>query len=190
MLVVLEGIDNSGKTYQAKALKSELEKEGIYVNINKEMFSKIRGVTKRLVDEGKLPQFVQKIAYGKVEKPEIENREWPPRQLIIIDRFIHTVLAYAKVSRYYIKLCESMKRYKLYDLAIYVDITPDEALERSKISHDDMRYSWDYLNSARMNYLNFVESNELKLLDGMRSKEEVTEDIIALMKEHFRSIKG
>jgi len=185
MLVVLEGIDNSGKTYQAKALKSKLKMEGVKVNIHKELFSKMRGVTKRLVDEGKLPLIVKKIVYGKIEEHKIENCEWPPREIIIIDRFIHTVLAYAKVSRHYINLCESLKRHHLYDLVIYVDITPDEALERSKIAHDDMRYSWDYLNSARLNYLEFVASNELILLDGMRPKEEVTGAIISLMKDHF-----
>ena len=189
MLVVLEGIDNSGKTYQANALKSKLEMQGTKVSINKEMFSKIRGVTKSLVDEGKLPHILQKIAGGRVNQHEIGDREWPPRKIIIIDRFIHTVLAYAKVSRYYIKLCESLKRHPLYDLAIYVDVTADEALARSKIAHDNMRYSWDYLNSARQNYLKFIDSNELELLDGMRPREEVTEDIIALMKDHYLSFE-
>ncbi|MDP6157157.1 MAG: dTMP kinase [Candidatus Thermoplasmatota archaeon] len=189
MLVILEGIDNSGKSYQAKALKSKLEKEGTKVNINKEMFSKIRGVTKGLVNEGRIPSLFDKIMNGKVKERKIDYSEWPPPEIIIIDRFIHTVLAYAKVSRYYIKLCESMKRHHLYDLAIYVDITPDEALERSKLANDNMRYSWDYLNSARLNYLKFVESNELILVDGMRPKEEVTEAIISLMKDHFYSNK-
>ena len=185
MLVVLEGIDNSGKTCQAKYLKSILEGDETRVSIHKELFSKIRGVTMGLKHEGRLPLIVRKIVSGKVEPDEIEKGEWPPREIIIIDRFIHTVLAYAKINRYYMDLCEFLTRYRLYDLAIYVDITADEALLRSKIAHDDMRYSWDYLNSARLNYLKFVESKELLPLDGMRPKEEVTDSIIALMKDRF-----
>ena len=185
MIVVLEGIDNSGKTYQANELKRILERQGTEVNINKEFFSKIRGVMTKMVNDGRIPSVVQKILEIKVVGHESKNCNWPPRELIIIDRFIHTVLAYAKVNDYYMNLCETLKRYRLYDLAIYVDITADEALERSRIANDNMDYSWDYLNSARMNYLKFVKSDGLKLLDGMRSKEEVTESLIALIKDHF-----
>ena len=92
MLVILEGIDNSGKSYQAKALKSKLEKEGTKVNINKEMISKIRGVTKGLVNEGRIPSLFDKIMNGKVKERKIDYSEWPPPEIIIIDRFIHTVL--------------------------------------------------------------------------------------------------
>ena len=187
MFIVFEGIDNAGKTYQIGVVRSILREEGYRVSVHKEFFSKIREILKRQMLKGKLPSFVNVIYDNVMAAVGNDNGSGEDDGIVMIDRFIHTVLAYGKTEKENIDWLRSLNRKDLYDLGIFIDITPEEALNRSEKDNDDMSYSWDYLNNARENYLKFVENGELVMVDGMRDRVEVTGEIIQLIRDRLSS---
>jgi len=187
MFIVFEGIANAGKTYQLEVVRSILEEEGYGVSVHKDFFAKIREMLKRQMARGKLPPFVN-VIYGSIMGAVgTDNNSEGDDEIVMIDRFIHTVLAYAKAEKQNIDWLRSLPRKDLYDLGIFIDITPEEALNRSEQDNDHMSYSWDYLNNARENYLKFVDNGELISVSGMREKEKVTEEIMELIRSSISS---
>ena len=188
MFVVLEGIDNSGKSYQAYAVKEELGKEGVRVVVHKDLFQKIFEMLRRRYDRGMFSPFAEAMISGALAlfgNGETVNTD---ADVVIVDRFIHTVLAYGEPENRSAGVMKDLDRVEMYDLGIYIDVTPEEAMERSRRAEDGMRHSGDYLSAARENYLGFVEKGELVLVDGIRSREEVTEEIVRLVKEKRDSL--
>ncbi len=187
MFIVFEGIDNAGKTYQIEVVRSILEEEGYHVGVHKEFFAKIREMLKRQLIMGKLPPFVNVIYDNIMMAVGNGNIGSEDGEIVMIDRFIHTVLAYGKVEKENIDWLRSLPRKDLYDLGIFIDITPEEALIRSGKDNDQMSYSLDYLSAAQENYLKFVENEELISVNGMQEKEKVTEEIMELIRSSISS---
>ena len=183
MFVVLEGIDNSGKTYQTKAIKAELEREGVRAIIRKEFFPKIFEMLKRRYDKGMFSPFVEAMISGVIAMFGVSEAGITDADVVIIDRFVHTVLAYGEADNRSVDIIDDLDRSELYDLAIYIDITPEEAMERSRRGDDNMRYSRDYLSVVREHYLGFVDKGELIFVDGMRPRETVTREIMELLQQ-------
>ncbi len=185
MLIVLEGIDNSGKTYQSEMLRQRLFEKGHRVRILKSILPKVTESFSRQERQGKLPPLLQgfleaaRTAFGMSEARGDEG------ELVIIDRFIHTIIAHGMAGDANVEWLSEMRRAELYDLGIYLDVTPEEAVARSRKAQDGMRYTTEYLGGVRKHYLDFVEEGELILVDGMRDRDVITRELMGIIEAGF-----
>lgn len=208
MFVVLEGIDNAGKTYQGQIICSLLGKEGYRVEVYKKLHLKILETLKRQLGiaatSSGLENFFDPTLKSKsnsVPSKDVHKKYGEPRsdtlegfgcvkegqgadRIVIMDRFIHTVFAYGEAAPWTIQWLRTLPREKLYDIVIYIDITPEEALERAKSTNDVRKYTHDYLDSARKKYQKYLLKGEMIPVNGMQPREDVTRDILATMRSH------
>lgn len=185
MFVVFEGIDNSGKTFQAGAVRKELVLGGHTVRVRKNLFLKLAEVLQRQSDLGKLPLAVASFLNAARAAFGADERERDPGEIVIIDRFVHTIIAHGRAGDMDVTWIEGVRRTELYDVGIYIDITPEEAVRRAEFPGAEMEYSAEYLEQIRNHYLRFVEAGELILIDGMRDREMVTRDIMKILEKRL-----
>jgi len=173
--IVVEGGDKSGKSTQIDLLKKFLDEQGIDNILTREpggsgsvIAEKIREI---ILDKShtKMDNRTELLLYlasraqhvSEIVKPSLEKG-----QVVICDRFDGSTFAYQgaarKIDYKEIELMNNWAKYGLEpDLVIYLDITPEQAAERSREEkHDrlDME-ARDFHEAVRQGYLQQAKHN-------------------------------
>lgn len=200
--IVFEGIDGSGKTTQARLLAERLSAEGRCVRLTAEPTDLPSGKLLREALGGKIKKSECEMALMFVEDRIAHNRDTENgieallnRGITVIcDRYYYSTLAYQGQSTDY----EWVKTMNLRcpeirkpDLCIYVDLLPEQSLERIVRGRDSVEIyeNTETLTRVREQFLSVIrdlgETDNVCIVDGYRTVEEIAEDIAATVASLF-----
>lgn len=204
MFVVLEGIDGSGKTTQCADVVSILQKEGIDAICTKEPTDGEIGqlIRKVLSQEVKVPaasiQYL--IAADRAVHQEEIEQYLSEGKMIISDRYFWSAIAYGTADKNDIDFANNAQilmvsqsilsmynQFLLPDLSLYLDVSIDTAGKRlSEMDKVKELYERkEKLEAIDKGYKWLLEQfpQAFTRIDGEKSSEDVTRDIIAAIKK-------
>lgn len=196
--IVFEGIDGSGKTTQARLLAEALEKKGRSVRLTAEPTDLPTGRALRDALGGRVSKSECEMAVLFVQDRIAHNIQ-PTDGIVallesgvdvICDRYYYSTLAYQGQSTDYAWVkamnlrCPQITK---PDLCIYVDLLPEQSLERISRGRESVEIyeNLETLTRVREQFLSVIrdlgEEDNICIVDGYRSMEEVSEDIFAIV---------
>lgn len=196
--IVFEGIDGSGKTTQSRLLAEALEREGRRVKLTAEPTDLPTGRALRDALGGRVSKSECEMAVLFVED-RIAHNIHPTDGIsalidsgvdVICDRYYYSTLAYQGQSTDYdwVKAmnlrCPEIRK---PDLCIYVDLLPEQSLERISKGRNSVEIyeNIETLTKVRQQFLSVIrdlgEEDNVCIVDGYRTVEEVAEDIRAIV---------
>ncbi|NLE06274.1 MAG: dTMP kinase [Crenarchaeota archaeon] len=183
IFIVIEGLDGSGKTTQAKILARKLRK-------NYDTFFTVEP------SDGRIGSFIRKqILYDKTRPPvsieallfaadridHIINQVQPALndgKIVISDRYIYSSLAYQGSAGLHLDWIETINQFALKpDLALFIDVSPEIVLDRLKRKKSNMEKT-DTQRKVYAIYEKFIEKGNLIRIDGEQPKKEVADTIL------------
>ena len=179
MLVILEGLDNTGKTTIAKMLMQYYKIQGKNATLAKELSTPIGEQIKQLSKEGKLTPELKTYLFvadrrllldglGQVNKDDI----------VIFDRYVPSAIAYRMadgVDKDWVKSVN--KNFPRHDLGFYIDITPETSIERNTDQKFNILYSYEHLDRVRKAYMSILDEYSLQKIDGNNSIDNIFKQI-------------
>ncbi|MBE6576992.1 MAG: dTMP kinase [Ruminococcaceae bacterium] len=192
--IVFEGIDGSGKTTQAKLLAEYLEGQGKKAVLTAEPTKLPTGKALREALGGKVKKsecemavlFVQdRIAHNIVPEDGIEALVNAGVD-VICDRYYYSTLAYQGQSTDYAwvkSMNLSCPEIRKPDLCIYIDLLPEQSLERISKGRDSVEIyeNVETLTKVRDKFLSVIDdlsaTDNIKVINGYRTPEEVAAEI-------------
>lgn len=184
MIVVLEGIDNAGKTSIAEMLLDYFEKKGKRAILSKELTTKVGGTIKESLKDGELSPISKAFLFAADRQIRIEKLkdEMDEDNVIIFDRYLYSAIAYREAEDLSGDWVRELNKFlPKSDVNIYIDISPDESIKRNTDKKFNIHYSSHKLARIRDAYLKYVDLGELTLIDGMRDLDEVMKDVINIL---------
>lgn len=190
VVIAVEGIDGSGKTTISRRLLDIFGKCGFRAAYTYEpYYDAIRTIfemgTMELTPESEaLLMIADRYShYSKVVKEEVERGG-----IVILDRYKYSTIAYQGAVGLPTDWLREVQRYLPDpDVAIYLDVDPEEGLKRKmKGGSRSLTYFEDLerVRRAREIYLDMVSRGELALIDASPELSRVVEDVIkAIEKE-------
>ena len=196
--IVFEGIDGSGKTTQARLLAEALKKKGRSVRLTAEPTDLTTGRALRDALGGRMSKSECEMAVLFVQDRIAHNIQ-PTDGIVallesgvdvICDRYYYSTLAYQGQSTDYAWVkamnlrCPQITK---PDLCIYVDLLPEQSLERISRGRESVEIyeNLETLTRVREQFLSVIrdlgEEDNICIVDGYRSMEEVSEDIFAIV---------
>jgi dTMP kinase len=193
VFIVIEGLDGSGKTTQAKLLVEKLKiynavfttepsngKTGTYIRNN------CLYESARLPTESEALLFAaDRIEHCQTEvKPALEASK-----IVVCDRYIYSSLAYqgsAGLSLDWIKTINA--RALQPDFCVFIDVPPEKVIERLQRKKSVME-TLETQQKVREVYLKFVEKGELVRVDGDKPIEAVSEELYLKVLDMLKAAK-
>ena len=186
-IIVLEGIDGSGKTSQILRLKNTLKNQGRNVKIMCESKNKLAENLGNNLKEGE--SLKQMLLFGALRVETIKDMLKSEEEIVIYDRFILSSIAYQcqkdirmeVITKRVNELILSFYGIKPL-LTIYLNIELQEAIkrienrEKIKVSKEEEKI----LKKAKLLYEK--HSNEMKVINSNQTIEEVSSEIEKLVK--------
>jgi len=189
MIIAFEGLDKSGKHTHTKKVVEHLKNKGYDVHHlsfpNYESFSGklIRDYLDKKIDVDDdtwdYLQFINKYDVMKKYKSISNN----PNVVIVIDRYIHTQVAYGKVIN-----IDLLSLLPLPDYVFFMDIPPSVSIQRrGKFGYND-RFEEDiqFLTEVYNKYKSMVSDNWF-VIDCTREKRVVSKEILCMVDKVLRS---
>ncbi len=187
MFIVLEGIDGTGKSTQARRLAEHFTAMGKTVTLSREPTDGPWGTllrnsanTGRLSPEGELETFLKDRRQHVAEKI---SPALAAGHVVILDRYYFSTMAY-QGSRGFdpLKIREDNETFApIPDLLLILDLDVDTALSRIG-SRGDTANEFEQranLERCRQIFLSLKDEPFARLIDANRSADEVTESILA-----------
>lgn len=184
--ICLEGIDGCGKTTQAKILVKRLKKMGYPAVYTVEPSrGKIGSFIRRycLHREKRISSIVEALLFAADRIEHLNNEVLPALmegKIVVSDRYLFSSLAYQGAAGLNIDWIRKVNEYAVKpDLAIFIDVAPEVAIERLKPTKSVME-NLENERKVREIYLKLVENGELIKVNGNRSKREISNEILHL----------
>jgi dTMP kinase len=195
IFIVIEGLDGSGKTTQAKLLARKLEKTHRVLLTAEPSCGKIGAFIREdcLYEEKRLPTEAEALLFAadRIEhmysevKPALDDGK-----LVICDRYVYSSLAYqggVGLSLEWIKTINA--RALQPDFSIFIDVPPEQVIERLQRKKSVME-TLETQQKVREVYLKYVEKGELVRIDGNKPKDAVAEELYSKVLALLKSAKG
>jgi dTMP kinase len=184
--IVIEGLDGSGKTTQAKLLAVRLSRshQAVYTAEPSQgrIGTYIRGSC--LYGEKRLPTPVEALLFAADRLEHVENEIKPAvaeGKLVVCDRYVYSSLAYQGSADLSISWIAEVNRYALKpDFAVFIDVSPEKVLQRLNRRKSVME-TVETQRKVREIYLQSVAKSDLNRVNGDKSIEEVAEDLAAVV---------
>ncbi len=184
--VVVEGLDGSGKTTQARILAAKLRvsHHSIYTAepSRGEIGKFIR--TGLLYKEMRPPTSIEALLFAADRIDHIQKEVQPALNsghVIISDRYLYSSLAYQGSTGLDLEWIRAVNVHALKpDLALFIDVDPEAVQTRLKQRKSVME-DLETQRKVRSLYLQFVKKGELIRVDGSKSKQNVAEYIFAIV---------
>ncbi|MGA7009379.1 MAG: dTMP kinase [Nitrososphaeraceae archaeon] len=186
-IVVIEGMDKAGKTTQSRVLVSALRNKGklcasldfpdYSTPIGREIKSFLDG-KRDYPDETKL----MLLSANRWERKEIIDRTLSNGTILVMNRYYHSNLAYGVSKNLELDWLMTLDRgLPKEDLCIVLEIRPTISESRSKHAGDLFENDKDLLKNVYKNYRKLAKLFNWKIINGERSKEEVSRDILNMV---------
>lgn len=192
LFIVLEGLDGSGKTTIAKILTEDLSREGFkvlytYEPTDSDVVLVIKNKYKDLRDPyiDALTFALDRLIHVKLKiKPALMDGF-----IVISDRYFYSSVAYQAACGAPADWVLEVNKWALRpDLAIYLDIEPEEAISRKKglTSRFPEFEDIHLLREVRKTYLWMVEKGLLIIVNASREINQVYSDVSRLVSQKIR----
>lgn len=176
--IVLEGIDNSGKTTVSAELAKCLNSRGLRTLLRKE-FSSCYGATlkERLYSKDCSPSSREKVlAFALDRLIRYEDIRDSDYDVVVWDRYVLSAVVYRAVEGVDKNWVEGVNSiFPMPDLHLYIDVSPDISANRGLVSGKRCPYSKDFLARCRSEYLTYVASGVLRMVSGSTVDEQLAE---------------
>jgi dTMP kinase len=190
--IVIEGLDGSGKTTQAKILVRKLkESHGAVFTAEPSQGKTGRFIRNRILyGEKRSPITVEALLFAADRIEHINNEVLPKLEegrLVICDRYTYSSLAYqgsAGLSLDWIKVINQNALKP--DLSLFIDVDPEVVLSRLKRKKSVME-NLKTQQKVREIYLEFVKNGELKIIDGDKPKAEVAREVVDVVTKFLKA---
>jgi len=194
IFLVIEGLDGSGKTTQAKILAQRLS-ETYNIHLTAEPSRGKVGTFIReccLYDQTRLPTEAEALLFA-ADRVEHMQTELKPAldqgKLVICDRYLYSSLAYQGSSGLNLDWIKNINTQALQpDFSIFLDVPPERVLKRLHRKKSVME-NIDTQRKVREIYLKFVERGELIRVDGDKSRETVADELYAKVLDLLRPVR-
>ena len=183
-LIAFEGLDQSGKQTQAEALRDYIVADGRPCELlSFPDYETPVGVeiSRALHGEREYPTDVMQLLYvtNRYEKRE-QMESWLANGTVIIcDRYLASSIAYGEAQGLDPQWLTDVQRLLPQPtLTIVLDIAPETAVQRKAAGRDRYERDLELLSRVRLSYRRQAAGADWLLLDGARSKTDVSADVI------------
>jgi len=190
--IVIEGLDGSGKTTQAKLLATKLSQSHRALYTAEPSQGRIGKFIRKscLYEEKRLLNTVEALLFAADRLEHVENEIKPALQegrLVISDRYIYSSLAYQGSTGLSIDWIEEINKYALKpDFAVFIDVAPETVLRRLRRRKSVME-TLETQRKVREIYLQFVAKGDLLRIDGDKPVEDVVEDLVEVVLKFLKT---
>jgi len=193
LLITIEGIDGVGKTTQARMLVEYLKGKGFAVEQLREPTSgfwgmKIRNLTRhgRNITPKEECEWFLKDRMEDVQ--DNINPALSEGKIVVMDRYYYSNMAYQSALGLDMDRIrqENEKFAPRPDMVIILDLAPELGLARIKNNrNEELNYfeTLDYQNRVRELFLSMRDYDNVRILDGSKSVEEVQKGIRKVVNE-------
>jgi dTMP kinase len=190
LIVAFEGIDKAGKATQARLLSASLQKEGYRCRtLSFPVYTTPIGRELKLSLQGRRNYPIQ-VRYLLMSANRWEMKgelESPAVDVLILNRYIHSNIAYGVASGLDRSWLESLDRgLPEPNLVILLDISPSTSLKRKMSGRDVNEQDLAYLERVRSVYLDLAKECGWRVVDAERSVKRVHEEIYALVEDEVK----
>ncbi len=183
VLIVFEGLDQSGKQTQAELLRDQLKKDGwkarvvsfpdYGTSIGEEIARALQG------ERDYAPDVMQLLYIANRYERRGDLERWTEGGVIVVcDRYIASSIAYGEAQGLDASWLSDVQKFlPRPSLTVMLDITPETAVERKAVDRD--RYERDRAMQARVreSYRRQAAEGGWIVLDGERSKDAIAVDV-------------
>jgi dTMP kinase len=169
--IVIEGLDGSGKTTQAKLLVERLQKSHNAVYTTEPSCGKIGSFIRDrcLYEEKRLDCAVEALLFAADRVEHVQNEVVPALnegKMVVSDRYVYSSLAYQGSAGLNIDWINAINKLALKsDLAVFIDVAPETVLKRLNRKKSVME-TLETQKKVREIYLKFVANGPLVRIDG------------------------
>ena len=180
--IVIEGLDGSGKTTQARLLAEKLRQSHRAVYTAEPSRGKIGDFIRErcLYGEKRLATTVEALLFAADRVEHVENEVKPALaegKLVISDRYVYSSLAYQGASGLSLEWIKVINNFALKpDFAVFIDVTPEKVLRRLNRRKSVME-NLETQRKVREIYLKSVARGDLTRINGDKPLEEVRKDL-------------
>ena len=182
--IVIEGLDGSGKTTQAKLIAARLSRSHNAIYTAEPSQGKIGTYIREacLYGEKRLPIIVEALLFAADRIEHVEHEIKPALakgRLVLSDRYVYSSLAYQGSAGLSTAWISEINKHALKpDFAIFIDVLPEDVLQRLRRRRSVME-NLETQRKVREIYMQYVEKGELSRINGNKSMKEVAEDLAA-----------
>lgn len=194
--IVFEGIDGAGKSTQIELLSRALAQRGIITHKSAEPTSYPSGQKIREVLSGRVKVTDDELAvmFAKDRENHNTNADCGIEALLsqgitaISDRYYYSSLAYQGVQiglERVMSLNLDNPDIRRPDLCIFLDLEPQQSLERIEQRHisAEIFETYEYLDKTRKTFISVIEllrdrGENIACIDASRSVEEISSDVL------------
>ncbi|MDB4017572.1 dTMP kinase [Amylibacter sp.] len=203
LFITFEGIDGSGKSTQSQLLYDALNDLGISVIHTREPGGSIGAeIIRSLLVSGDTDRWsaeTEILLFTAARRDHLEKTIQPAltkNQIVICDRFVDSTRVYQGVARADLRQTvdelHSIIIKKEPDITFIIDTDPEKSLTRglARNSGEDRfeEFGLEFQKKLRNGFseLSKTEKSRCHLINGMRSKEEVSNDILNIVKDYTK----
>ncbi|MDB2419204.1 dTMP kinase [Amylibacter sp.] len=203
LFITFEGIDGSGKSTQSQLLYDALNDLGISVIQTREPGGSIGAeIIRSLLVSGDTDRWsaeTEILLFTAARRDHLEKTIQPAltkNQIVICDRFVDSTRVYQGVARADLRQTvdelHSIIIKKEPDITFIIDTDPEKSLTRglARNSGEDRfeDFGLEFQKKLRNGFseLSKTEKSRCHLINGMRSKEEVSNDILNIVKDYTK----
>jgi dTMP kinase len=190
-IIVIEGTDKAGKTTQSRLLLEALKVSGkVCVILDFPDYTTPIGIEIRAFLDGKrdYPAEAKHLLFSAnrwEKKKEIESMV-ENGTLVIMNRYWHSNLAYGTANgidaNWLLRLDKGLPK---EDLIIALLVNPATSSKRAE-TQDIFEADANLAAKAYKNYLKFAKQFKWKILDGSKSKEQVHQEIMKIVRKELK----
>jgi dTMP kinase len=203
LFITFEGIDGSGKSTQSQLLYDALNDLGISVIQTREPGGSIGAeIIRSLLVSGDTDRWsaeTEILLFTAARRDHLEKTIQPAltkNQIVICDRFVDSTRVYQGVARADLRQTvdelHSIIIKKEPDITFIIDTDPEKSLTRglARNSGEDRfeEFGLEFQKKLRNGFseLSKTEKSRCHLINGMQSKEEVSNDILNIVKDYTK----
>jgi len=185
LLIVFEGLDQSGKQTQAERLKGEVERRGRasvlldFPSYDTHIGGEIGAALQGARDYGPDVMQLLYVANRFEKKPQIDGL-LAAGAVVICDRYLASSIAYGEAHGLDAAWLHDIQRHlPPPDLTIPPDIAPETAAGRKTSNRDRFERDLEMLSRVRESYRAQAKAPRWLRLDGERPKDAVAADVLS-----------
>ena len=191
--IVLEGVDGSGKTAQARSLHSALRHMGYKVHSTSEPSRSTAGrlIRRRVLHGKKSSPEVEALLFAADRFLHLESEILPALadgEIVVCDRYVYASFAYQGAQGVDVDWLREINRFAVKpDLTLLLDVPAETGMSRIRRKKSVLE-KLELQRRVRNEYLKLVEAGELVLVDSTQPIEIVSQGILDLVMHKIREL--
>ena len=193
--IVIEGLDGSGKTTQARLLVQKLWNSHKAVYTTEPSRGKIGSFIREfcLFEEKRLDSATEALLFAADRIEHIQNEVVPALNkglLVISDRYLYSSLAYQGSTGLSLEWIEAINKHALKpDLAVFIDVAPETVMQRLNRKKSVME-TLETQRQVREVYLKFVANDDMVRIDGDMLVAELSEALYSRVLHFLKTFQA